>query len=113
MAEPIHDELCGCKDCDPWHFSSRPVYEANLLREANEARAREIEALKAEVARLEQERADYNATAERRLEYIARLEGLISAITCDEATIADCGRYCAHGYGPLHAEARAIRARQG
>lgn len=21
MAEPIHDESCGCRDCDPWHYN--------------------------------------------------------------------------------------------
>lgn len=85
---------------------------AGSLTEQNRILGEVYGEARAKVARLEQEKADYNATAERRLALIERYEGLISAITCDEADAKACERYCAHGYGPLHAEARAIKARQ-
>lgn len=40
------------------------------------------------------------------------LESIIAGVSCNEATIKDCERYCSHGEDKLHAEARAIRARQ-
>ena len=43
---------------------------------------------------------------------VEELEGIIAAVSCNEATVRDCSRYCAHGEDVLHAEGRAIRARK-
>lgn len=57
-------------------------------------------------ARIDADRARIREQAEE----IERLRRIIAAVSCNEATITDCERYCSHGEDKLHAEARAIRA---
>ena len=86
-----------------------------LLAEIEALKAERDEALK-EVKYIEEVRDFAIAEARNQIAAsqaaVARLEGLLTAITCDEADAKDCERYCFHEHAPLHAEARSIRARQ-
>lgn len=93
--------------------------ELATAREQIKAKDQEIARLKADLAenreawdmarkvlpklQLQAENAELRARCER-------YEGIIAGVSCNEATITDCERYCSHGEDKLHAEARAIRA---